>query len=102
MSKKTSQITKSGAKMLDPDHVGSSIRYRATVYRGSSNRLCAEAQVMLTDCDRTIQWSGYGSDTLKLQARIDTAIEVLHEARNAIATVAKEYLKQSNKRRTKK
>lgn len=102
MSKKTSQVTKHGARMLDPDNVGSSIRYRATIYRGSNNALRAEAQVTLTDCDRTIQWNGYGSDTLALQARLDTAIEVLTEARNAISIVAQEYLKRSKKRRSKK
>lgn len=101
MSKKTCQVTKSGAKMLDPDNVGSSIRYRATVFRGSSNRLCAEAQVTLTDCDRSITWSGYGSDTLALQARIDTAIEVLTEARDAVAAIARDYLIRSKKRRRK-
>lgn len=102
MSKKTSQVTKSGAKMLDPDNVGSSIRYRATVYRSSGNRLCAEADVTVTDCNRSVQWSAYGGDILALQARIDTAIEVLHEARNAIADVAKEFLKRSKKRAKRK
>lgn len=102
MSKKTSQVTKHGARMLDPDNVGSSIRYRVTVYRGTSNRLCAEADVMLTDCNRSITWGAYGGDILALQARIDTAIEVLTEARNAVCTVAREYLKRSKKRRSKK
>ena len=86
---------------MDPDNVGSSIRYRTTVFRGNSNRLCAEAEVMLTDCDRGIRWCAYGGDLLQLTARIDNAIDVLVEARDAIGAIASVYVKRNKKRSRK-
>lgn len=80
MARKTNQITRSGAVMLDPGNVGSSIRWRSTFYR-RNKRVISESEVMLTDCDRQIKWCGWGPDADVLITRIDKAIEALTAVR---------------------
>lgn len=96
MARKTNQVTRSGAVMLDPGNVGSSIRWRSTFYR-RNKRVISESEVMLTDCDRQIKWCGWGPDADLLISRIDKAIEALTSARNDIAQSAQDFLKKHEK-----
>lgn len=65
------------ALFLQPDKVGSSIRYHISVGGYGAKAWC-EGDINLTDCDRKISWHGEADDLL---VKIDNAVRMLKEAR---------------------
>lgn len=73
MSKRTTLLKAHGARFLDPQNVGSSIRWAVDVetWRTDSGKVHVEfdASVNLADCSRVISWSSYGDDKLLLKVQ---------------------------------
>lgn len=99
----TERVTASGAVLLDPDLVASSIRYRFALYK-RNGRSHFDGEVVLTDCDKQIRWSAWNGDMLELDKRIAKAVAVLEQARQELSGVCAEYLRrqQKPKRKVKK
>ena len=90
------------AKFLDPQNVGSSIRFAGEVsqdeyVRSDGDRNVSrnvDMELSITDCNRTVTWSGYGDDAFKdMRRKITHAIKVLKRANAAIDVLEKEYNK---------
>jgi hypothetical protein len=76
-----------GAVFLDPKNVGSSIRWVVT------RRVATYAEVIMSDCDRHITWSGYGRDGLQqMRQKIKAALEEFRLCDEKIAEVMKRKL----------
>jgi len=77
---------------IDPVDCGSTVGYRIKI--SGTEQMVAGADVELSDCNRTINWSFYGKTPLK---KIDAAIEALTKFRNSYAVVLKKYAKKETK-----
>lgn len=87
-----SLIKAHGARFLDPANVGSSVRWSVTADEYVSEKsgnvtLSMEAQMSLSDCSRTINWSAYNDDLLLL--KVQEAIAELRNAEKVLKRVAK-------------
>lgn len=75
-------------KFLQPEEVGSSIRYQFTATARvpkdpKEASVQVEGEIALSDCNRIITWSWYDADEDGLQ-RLDAAIAMLQQARAAM------------------
>ena len=77
---------------LDPVDCGSTVGYRIKL--AGTESMILSAEVELSDCSRTINWSFYGPRSL---AKIDIAIEVLTRFRKSYELASKKVPKKETK-----
>lgn len=87
-----------GAEFLDPENVGSSIRWKveSTVkqHKGTDKTPphttgCIDTEIHLTDCSEAISWSDYGATAEDMNRKIDRTINQLREYQRALAAAEK-------------
>lgn len=88
------QRAQSGGKFLDPQNVGSSIEWRfsATVHTTTNEtdhkvrrHLNTDLDVVVSDCSRSVNWSGYGREGMNdMHRKLTNAIAELTKARVAL------------------
>lgn len=89
------------AVFLEPATCGSSVRYITRVSKKTRRQF--EIDVVLTDCTRSITWSGWGEDGAALMAvKIDRAIDLLTLARNSLKEASRVYEKLAPRRRRRR
>lgn len=96
------------ADFVDSDHCGSSLRCQVSVTKGTSRHggASVNAFVEFRDCDRKIEWSGWGDDGILrmrkkigvAQRRLQQMQDALDEAEKIFSPRRRAYLKAKKKR----
>jgi hypothetical protein len=69
---------------VDPENVNSTVRYSLETTLNEDGSTYFEGDLSFGDCTRTITWNGYGDNQHQLLTKIDGALEVLRDARDAL------------------
>ena len=71
---------------IDPENVGSSIRYSMETKFNKKGKSHFECEVAISDCDRIIKWSGndWNGGVTRFLRKIDKAVKTLQEIRQHV------------------
>ena len=100
--KKTNRKKTGDGAFLDPTSVGSSIRWSYDVYKYGKKKVFS-AEIVLTDCDRPIYWSAYGSEGFEdMRVKLQNASDILADAIAGLEVAEDNYNKIKVKKKNDK